>query len=139
MLRRRISDGLAWCVSIVLLTACSPGAGKPASTPAGFISEQEAVEQAQLGCEQAHSPPEEPPQNIEAELLTCREVDAQTSFSGCRDEPPDLKAWFVSMDGLWFHEGPPGEEGANSPIPFRHCSVLMDAETGRLMELQSNE
>lgn len=73
------------------------------------IDKQTAIEKAQLYCEQTHSTPQKTPHNINAKLLACNEVKKQTGLDACdtRFNFPNLKVWFVSMNGLWFYQGPP--------------------------------
>ncbi|MBE0669821.1 MAG: hypothetical protein IH588_04465 [Anaerolineales bacterium] len=105
-----------------------------------YIDKKTAIEQAQLSCMEVHSQPQEEPYNIEAKLIKCADVVAQTGWNGCSIDgyhSSDSMVWFVSMDGLWFHWGPPAEDGTNAPIAMTKCQVLIDAKSGHMFALRS--
>src|SRR6266498_2622519 len=99
------------------------------------IDERTAIERAQLYCGEGSSPSQEPPHNIKANLLTCGQAGEQTTTNLCERSST---VWVVSIDGLWFHQGPPNADGSKSiPIPLHTCSIFMDAETADMIEMQS--
>lgn len=129
-----------WIVLLYLLTSCVVVTNDLPATPRQYIDEQGAIVQAKLHCEQAHSTSQEVEHNIEAKLLACKEVPEKTGWNACDMgiHSPDIMVWFVSMNGLWFHYGPPNPDGTNSePIPFTECIVIIDAGTGALFQLGS--
>lgn len=69
------------------------------------------------------------PSNIRAEKMTLAEAaerlhsSSQNTFS---EESPDMQVWLVSMDGIWLLPDVPGIRQK----PYRHLSIVMDANAG---------
>ena len=104
-----------------------------------IINEQTAIARVRRQCMNIFSASEQQdPYNIKAELFSCSEAAAQIPGSACNRFSPDVKVWIVSMDGLWFHYGPPSEDGSSgAPIQIHSCHALMDAKTGDIILLSS--
>jgi len=102
----------------------------------GKINRAQAIGLAELYCAYAHSVPQENPSNIEASLLTEKEAKNQweDDASGVSNKP----VWLVSMDGLWEYEGHMTESGTVVPLLFRHCEVIIYAQTGEMSSLRSS-
>jgi hypothetical protein len=106
-----------------------------------FIDKQAAIELAQNYCVQSNAYPQKEPHNINSKLLVCGDLEEQTGWNACntRHALQGLKVWYVSMEGQWLIYGPPNANGTNSaPIPFTHCSVLMDAITGEPFSVRNH-
>ncbi len=104
-----------------------------------YINEQTAIENATLHCEQFHSVPLKEPRNIKAQLLSCSEFERQTGWDHCTrlGHSGDLMLWYVSMEGLWLHWGPPLEDGTVNPLELTTCEMIVDAKTGEYFSKQS--
>ena len=119
----------------LLLEACSPIRFSPPISPTikGVIDVQQAMDLAKNYCAQIHSQ-QEAPRNILAGLITCKAV---TFPDICNQQPDDLRVWFITMDGSWLHWGPPPESGTPTPIVFKHCNVVINAQTGEMISISS--
>lgn len=107
-----------------------------------YIDEKTAIENAKRYCSQYNDVPQEEPHNIETKKFKCEQVTEQIGWDTCdpRYRDPNAIVWYVSMEGLWLHYGPPNEDGTNSvPGLIRKCQVVMDASTGEMFSLRSKE
>jgi hypothetical protein len=105
-----------------------------ATTTSGFIADWQAIELAKLECANAHSYPDEPPYNIQTELLTWKEVQDRRGRNN-EGRNPDLEVWFVSMEGAWRHNGPYSEEGTQPTLISERCVVTIDTRSGSMINL----
>ncbi len=75
-----------------------------------------------------------------AELLTCGEIKAKTSFENCGPLSPEQKAWLVSVNGEWLLWGPPDpQETVNTPIQLTKCHVILDVNSGAKLDQYMQE
>jgi len=142
----KITKGIVLWTIVVLaglaLTRCAVGQVKDSfQTPTSvFINEQEAIDIAVENCSIFRLQAQEDPYNIRAELTTfhrAQQLLSSNNLSSSRS--PESMIWLVAMDGTWLLCGPPPTEG-ETPVPLptlHHCSVIIDASTGELVELTS--
>ncbi len=132
--RWQVSKIVPFLLTLVLLTACNEGTKQDIQRLiSGFLTEQAAIEKAINYC-QTLGTPQETPHNFIAEFSTCQDVKDRLPHA-CDQRPPDLKVWFVTMDGIWLHSPLPPASGSPVPIPFNRCQVLMNAQTGERLQL----
>lgn len=75
-----------------------------------------------------------------AELLTCGEIKARTSFENCGPLSPEQKAWLVRVNGEWLLWGPPNpQDTVNTPIQLTKCYVILDANSGAKLDQYMQE
>lgn len=74
-----------------------------------------------------------PQRNLQAELMTFADAmeryfaDDGVSIS---DPDPATLVWVVTMDGLWFNQMQVPGQPSLPPSPYRHFTVILNAETG---------
>ena len=70
------------------------------------------------------------PSNIHADKSTLEEAVDRINANRqnvLSDQSPDRQVWLVTMDGIWL---PPNAPDLPMPEPYRHFSIILDAETG---------
>lgn len=61
-----------------------------------------------------------------------KQIDPENGVAARYD--PNMKVWFVTMEGLWTDEFP-RSEGLPRPLPYHHYVVILDAKTGLGIEI----
>jgi hypothetical protein len=112
------------------------------------IARARSIDVAILACRIPHLVLVGAPRNVRAQLVTLDEANQLTSSDGTLTSPglsPGSLVWLVQMDGqLQLVGGPaplptPGAQSATAapPTPFEGtCTVLVDANTGKLIEVR---
>jgi hypothetical protein len=101
----------------------------------GEISREQAIGLAELYCTSVNgSRNQTNPSNVEAYHLTEKEAEERLNVDQL--STATVMVWLVSMDGLWEHVGGPvAPNPETTPLIFRHCNVIINAETADLVVL----
>ena len=115
-------------VLLLLLSACA----KESLAVNNEITQQEAIDKAVEIASMSVpeiSGSQVAPSDIHAEKMTLEKAAKRlnsNSYDVFSEESPDTQVWLVSMDGIWLPADVPGV----LQKPYRHLSIVMDAQTG---------
>ena len=124
----QIQKYLFLALIFLLLSACA----RESLAVSNEINQQEAIDKAVEIASMSMpeiSGSQVAPSDIHAEKMTLEKAakrlnaHSQNAFS---EESPDTQVWLVSMDGIWL---PPEVPGVLQK-PYRHLSIVMDAQIG---------
>lgn len=113
---------------ILCISACAP------ATPTGGLTEAEAIEAARRIA--AESRPEMSGSQIAVDNIHAERMRFVEAVARLSDETrlvamtdPGLAVWLVTLDGEWLDEFPRPTD-APTPEPYRHMTIILDAQTG---------
>ncbi len=120
-------------LAILLTAACQPA--KPTDD---LLTEAEAIEaavKAAKGSRPEMSAAQVEPTNVQVKQLTLAEAVKRLRADGkpARGYDPQMPVWLVTMDGIWLDEFPRSTE-MPTPEPYQHFMMILDAQTGLLIE-----
>ena len=113
----------------------------PTATLAGLLNESEAIEAA-LRMATINQPEIEvtqvKPTNIQARQTTLAQA-FQENLPGSTlplEYAPSAPVWVITMEGEW-KDGFPLPTGTNTPEPYHHFFVILDAKSGSEISLEA--